>query len=185
MPDLLATVATLAPMLVAAVICGLIALPVAITDALGLGDADLRVPAALEILGYATLAVPVVAALGGAILVGPSVDLVGFIRAVIGVLAGIGTWFVASTISMPSWPVESYVKFSDGGVLRGDPADAFLEANPGAEIWNTQPPAVQVGRGRVAGWKPSPMDNTRFAVVRIGGLLASVVVSVLVADWSW
>lgn len=182
--DLLNALGTFGPPLAAAVVCGLVSLAFALTDFLSLSELDVTLPAPLEWLFYVTFGVPLIAALGAAVLVGPAPDLIGFARAIVGVLAGVGTWFVAATVGDPVAPSEQYLEFSDGRKLRGEPAVRFLEAHSWDEIHDMKPGLVAYGCGRVRRWRPSTADFVRFAVARIGGPLASVVVAVVVADWS-
>ena len=124
-----------------------------------------------------TLALPVVAAVGAAVLIGPSSDLVNFIRAVGGVLAGLATYFGAQMAGLPSEPQQFTIIDDDGRVLTDAEVKQFHRDY--AKKYH-----LPLGGRRVPGWRPSGTFVARYVLfVCIVPPVAGVLVASLIAEW--
>ncbi len=168
--------ATYGLMVAAAVSCGALALLPSMAWAMGLTEVNYELPGPWQAISMITmLAVPVVAAVGAAVLVGPSSDLVNFIRAVGGVVAGLVAFFGTSIGGTPREP-QVFTVTVDGREWTGDEAlqhqhDAYKET-------------ISVGWKRPRGWRPSPTFIARFVLFGCTvPPVAGVGVALLIAEW--
>lgn len=168
--------ATYGFMVAAAVSCGLLAVLPCLVWLMGLSELSYKIPGPWEpVAQMTTIAVPVVAAVGAAVLVGPSTDLVNFIRAVGGVLAGLATFLGIQMAGIPNEP-RVYTLKLNGQVWTG--ADALLHQNDAFK--GTKRLGWEIPRA----WRPSPTFIARFALfVCIVPPVAGVVVALLIAEW--
>lgn len=169
--------ATYGLMVAAAVSCGALALLPSIVSAMGLTEVGYELPGPWQSISImTTLAVPVVAAVGAAVLVGPSSDLANFMRAVGGVVAGLVAFFGTSIAGAPREP-QVFTVTVDGREWTGDEAlqhqqDAYKEA-------------ISAGWKRPRGWRPSPAFIARYVLlVCTVPPVAGVGVALLIAEWN-
>jgi hypothetical protein len=165
-------------MVAGAVIGGLASILFSLIGLMALDDWDYDIPGPWVTVAKAiTVALPVVAIVGAALLVGPSSDLVNFIRAVVGVLVGLATSFFAEGVGIPTSRLVFTIELEDGRILTDADAAKYLADPPSTKMrsssWQKPP-----------GWRPTPLFIARFVLFAcIVPPLAGVVVAILIADW--
>jgi hypothetical protein len=118
-------------MVVGAVIGGLASILFSLIGLMALDDWDYDIAGPwVTVAKVITVALPVVAIVGAALLVGPSSDLVNFIRAVVGVLVGLATSFFAQGAGIPTARLVFTIELEDGRILTDADAAKYLADPP-------------------------------------------------------
>ena len=158
------------PMLVAAVICGLVGIAISVVTVHGRITVSYKFPSRWnKVADVTALAVPFAAFGGAAALVGPSTDLVNFIKGVGAVLAGLVLYGFFVERGLPEPPEPYKIVLKDGRVLVGPDAVQHYYNVLESTSWGPH-------------YEPSPRWVARFAFyVCIQPPIAGVFVSFLIA----
>jgi len=162
-------VVTYGPMIVAAVICeaaGIVAMFFLATCRLAGAD----VPKPWDgVLFFSIFAPAIIAGVGAAALVGPSSDLANFIRAVVGVLAGVAACSVIGVVGILQDPANvAAIKY-----IRKHPGDRHGSSALGPRAAH-RPSAGLIAGNVLLLWVMAPVAGVIIAVVIAGSWIANI-----------
>ena len=161
-------VATYGPMIVAAVICeaaGIVAMFFLATCRLAGAD----VPKPWDgVLFFSIFAPAIIAGVGAAALVGPSSDLANFIRAVVGVLAGVAACSVIGVVILQDPANVAAIKY-----IRKHPGDRHGSSALGPRAAH-RPSAGLIAGNVLLLWVVAPVAGVIIAVVIASSWIATI-----------